>query len=63
MNVYDTYRRLVFEGLQSESPNAIRNHPEEIVFVTTYGAKNMAQAMFTEMGKKKGSYAFLEVIL
>jgi len=62
MHVYDTYRRVVFEGLQSESPNAIRNHPEEIVFVTTNGAKDMAQAMFTEMGKKKGSYAFLEVI-
>lgn len=60
MHVYDTYRKVLFEGLHSESPEVIRNYPDEIVLVTTNGAKKMAQTLFDEIGKEKNSYVLWE---
>lgn len=60
MHVYDTYRTVLFEGLLSQSPEEIRNHPDEIVLVTTNGAKQMAQTLFDEIGKEKNSYVLWE---
>jgi len=60
MHVYDTYRKTIFEGLVSESPEMIRNHPNEIIFVTTNGAKEMALKLFSEIDKKRGSYVICE---
>lgn len=62
MHVYDTYRRVMFRGLQSESPEEIRSHPDEIVIVTTYGARRMAQSLFDEIGKNSGTYVFPETL-
>lgn len=60
MHVYDAYRRVVFEGLQAEPPEEIRNRSDEIVLVTTNGARRMAQALFDGIGKEKDSYVFWE---
>lgn len=62
MHVYDTYRRVRFNGLQSESPQGIRNYPDEIVLVTTNGARRMAQSLFDEIDKKNDTYVFPEVL-
>lgn len=62
MHVYDTFRKVKFEGISSENPKNIRNHPEEIVFVTTNGAQSAAEELFEEMKKPSDTYVFLEVI-
>lgn len=55
-HVYDTYRKTLFEGLYSESPEEIRNRPSEIILVTAYGANIMAKKLFNEIGKDEESY-------
>lgn len=62
MHVYDSFREVAFEGMNSESPENIRLHPDEVVFVTTNGAQSMAEKLFGEIDKKEGSYAFLKVV-
>jgi len=62
-HVYDSFRQISFEGLTSESPENIRTRPEELVFVTAIGAQSMAEKLFSEIGKKKDSYAFLKVVI
>ena len=62
IHVYDTYRRVMFCGLQSESPQGIRNHTDEIVLVTAHGARRMAQILFDEIDKSQDTYAFPEVL-
>ena len=56
MHVYDSYRKVVFEGLCCESPEVIRDYPDEIVLVTTNGANQMALKLFNEIGKDTESY-------
>jgi SAM-dependent methyltransferase len=62
MHVYDTYRKVLFEGLYSEGSENICNHPDEIVLVTTNGASRMAQKLFDEIGKDKESYVLWKPI-
>ncbi|MEA4962853.1 polysaccharide pyruvyl transferase family protein [Lutispora sp.] len=56
VHVYDSYRKILFEGLYSESPEEIRNRPDEIILVTAYGANIMAKKLFDEIGKNEDSY-------
>lgn len=62
VHVYDTYREVQFEGLYSESPEGIRNHPNEIILVTAYGASIMAKKLFDEIGKDEDSYVLWKPI-
>ncbi len=63
MHVYDTYRNMTFEGIRTESPDEIKNHPDEIIFVTTNGAAPMARSLFTQLGKAEDEYVILETVL
>ncbi|WP_312701296.1 polysaccharide pyruvyl transferase family protein [Sedimentibacter sp.] len=56
MHVYDAYRTIVFEGLYSQLPDEICKYPEEIVFVTTNGARRMALSLFNKIGRDEESY-------
>ncbi len=60
MHVYDAYRRVIFEGIMSESPKEIYNNPDEIIFVTTHSAEEMAMNIFGEIKKDEDSYVFFE---
>lgn len=62
MHVYDTYRKLTFEGLLSESPEEIRKHPDEVVIITSNGPNKSAQKLFDEIEKERDSYFLFELI-
>ncbi|WP_425806413.1 polysaccharide pyruvyl transferase family protein [Desulfitobacterium sp. Sab5] len=62
MHVYDSYRKSVFEGITSESPENIRKYKNDIIFVTTNGAQSAAKELFNDIGKSSESYTILEVI-
>ncbi len=62
MHAYDSYRKVKFYGLTSESPENIRAHAEETVFITTNGAEKAARELFAEIGKKENTYAFMQVV-
>lgn len=63
MHVYDTYRNLKFRGINTESPEKIRDNPDDIIFVTTNGASKMAKEMFDEIGKEKNTYVIWQPIM
>ena len=62
MHVYDTFRKVVFEGMLSESPEEIRKHPDEIVILTSNGPNKSAKKMFDEIEKEENSYFLFEII-
>ena len=62
MHVYDTFRKIVFEGMLSESPEEIRKHPDEIVILTSNGPNKSAKKMFDEIEKEENSYFLFELI-
>ena len=62
MHVYDSYRRVKFEGLVSESPEQIRKNPDDIVILTSNGPNKMAKTLFDEIGKDERSYFLFEII-
>lgn len=61
-HIYDSYRNVTFRGIVSEKPEVItQRNPNEIVFVTGYGAVNAANEFFHRIHKKEGTYAFCTV--
>lgn len=62
-HVYDSFREAPFRGLRSVHPDVIRQHRDEVVFVTTNGAESAAKALFEEIQKPEGSYAFLRLVM
>ncbi|MFA5013502.1 MAG: hypothetical protein WC520_02970 [Candidatus Paceibacterota bacterium] len=61
-HVYDSFRKVMFEGLVSESPEEIRKHTDEIVILTSNGPNSMAKVLFEEIGKTPDSYFLFELI-
>lgn len=62
MHAYDSYRKVKFYDLTSESPENISAHAEEIVFVTTNGAEKAARELFAKIGKNDNTYTFMQVV-
>ncbi|QSX07151.1 polysaccharide pyruvyl transferase family protein [Sedimentibacter sp. zth1] len=61
-HVYDKYKRVYFAGKISQNPEKIVDNPNEIIIVTTNGAKKMALELFDALNKSKDSYVFFEPI-
>ncbi len=62
MHVYDSFRKLNFEGIMSELPENIKNYPDEIIIVTTNGARKMAENLFNQINKDKNDFVIWEPI-
>jgi len=61
-HVYDAYRKVVFEGITSISPEEIYKYPDEIVILTSNGPNKMAKQIFEKIGKKENTYYIFEVL-
>ena len=62
-HVYDTYRRVIFRGIEAVNPQTFDVPLDEYVFITSGGAKESAAELFKKMGKSEDRYACLRVIL
>ncbi|WP_319475409.1 polysaccharide pyruvyl transferase family protein [Marispirochaeta aestuarii] len=61
-HVYDAFRTVEFHGLITESPDNLLKHPNDIVIVSTNGAKQMAIDIFTKTNKPKEDYIIWDPI-
>ena len=54
-NIYDTYKRNIYHGIETKSPEEI-NNDDEFVFVAGYTATDAALELFQKIGKTSDSF-------
>lgn len=62
-HVYDKNRRLAFDGIMPEDPEALVNRPEEFIVVTAVAATEEAMLLFEKIGLPEDMYAFGEIVV
>ena len=58
-HVYDSFRTIKFNGIESISPEEISKYKDEIVFVTAISAVDAAKDFFSKISKNNDTYALL----
>lgn len=59
-HVYDSYRSITFNGIQSEKPDKIIEYEDEYIFVTTIGAADEARVMFSRINKPDNRFFIMK---
>jgi len=61
-HVYDTFRKLNFEGIETIHPDNIAEYKDEYVFVTAPSISKSAKEFFDRIDKKAETFALTEVM-